>query len=203
MLRRYRHPVSIITKIALILRDLDLLQKLNELDLVHVNISITTLNEELRRKLEPRTASGKKRLEVVKQLTDAGIPVNVMLAPIIPALNDYEIPELMRASAEAGASSAAYTIVRLNGSIGQIFEDWVRKAYPDRADKVLYQTAHCHGGKLNDSRFGTRIIGEGNFAANIANLFRISKKKYMSGRKMKPYNYNHFCQMTGKQMTLF
>ena len=203
VLLRYRHPVSLITKNSLILRDLDLLKKLNELDLVNVRISITTLNEKLRQKLEPRTVSGKKRLEVVKQLSDAGIPVNVMLAPIIPALNDFEIPELMKAASEAGANNAAYTIVRLNGSIGKIFEDWVRKAYPDRAEKVLYQIAHCHGGKLNDSRFGTRIIGEGNFAANIANLFRISKKKYLSGRKMKPYNYAHFCKMTGKQLGLF
>lgn len=203
VLLRYRHPVSMITKNSLILRDLDLLKKLNELDLVHVNISITTLNEKLRQKLEPRTASATKRLEVVKQLSDAGIPVNVMLAPIIPALNDFEIPELMKAAAEAGACNAAYTIVRLNGSIGNIFEDWLRKAYPDRADKVLYQTAHCHGGKLNDSRFGTRIIGEGNFAANIANLFRISKKKYLGGRKMKPYNFSHFRPMAGKQLGLF
>src|SRR5690606_469652 len=162
VLLRYKHPVSIITKNALILRDLDLLKQLNALDLVHVNISITTLNEELRRKLEPRTVSGKKRLEVVKQLTEAGIPVNVMLAPIIPALNSSEIPELMLAAAAAGASSAAYTIVRLNGAVGRIFEDWLRKAYPDRADKVLYQTAHCHGGNLNDSRYGTRMLGEGN-----------------------------------------
>src|SRR5687768_6288579 len=203
VLLRYKHPVSLITKNSLILRDLDLLKKLNDLNLVHVSISITTLNEELRRQLEPRTVSGKKRLEVVKQLSDAGIPVNVMLAPIIPALNDYEIPELMKAIAEAGASSAAYTIVRLNGSIGKIFEDWVRKAYPDRADKVLYQIAHCHGGKLNDSRFGTRIIGEGNFASNIANLFRISKKKFLSGRKMKAYDFSHFRPMKGKQMSLF
>ncbi|HSI91569.1 MAG TPA: PA0069 family radical SAM protein, partial [Adhaeribacter sp.] len=164
VLLRYKHPVSIITKNSLILRDLDLLQKLNALDLVHVNISITTLNEKLRQQLEPRTASAKKRLEVVKQLSEAGIPVNVMLAPIIPALNDFEIPELMKAAAEAGASNAAYTIVRLNGSIGKIFEDWLRKAFPDRAEKVLYQIADCHGGQLNDSRFGTRITGEGNFA---------------------------------------
>jgi DNA repair photolyase len=203
VLLRYKHPVSLITKNSLILRDLDLLKKLNALDLVHVNISITTLDEELRRKLEPRTVSGKKRLEVVKQLSEAGIPVNVMLAPIIPALNDFEIPELMKAAAEAGANSAAYTIVRLNGSIGPIFEDWVRKAYPDRAEKVLYQIADCHGGKLNDSRFGTRIIGEGNFARNIANLFRISKKKYFGGRNMKPFNYTHFCKMSGKQLGLF
>src|SRR5688572_3486209 len=203
VLLRYKHPVSIITKNSLILRDLDLLKKLNALNLVHVNISITTLDEKLRQKLEPRTVSGKKRLEVVKQLSDAGIPVNVMLAPIIPALNDFEIPALMKAAAEAGASSAAYTIVRLNGSIGKIFEDWVRKAFPDRAEKVLYQIAHCHGGQLNDSRYGTRILGEGKFAENIANLFRVSRKKYLSGRSMKPYNFSHFCTMSGKQLNLF
>jgi DNA repair photolyase len=203
VLLRYKHPVSIITKNSLILRDLDLLKKLNDLNLVHVNISITTLDEKLRQKLEPRTASAKKRLDVVKQLSDAGIPVNVMLAPIIPALNDFEIPALMKAAAEAGASSAAYTIVRLNGSIGKIFEDWVRKAFPDRAEKVLYQIAHCHGGQLNDSRYGTRILGEGKFAENIANLFRVSRKKYLSGRSMKPYDFSHFCTMTGKQLNLF
>src|SRR5690606_33224564 len=102
------HPVSIITKNALILRDLDLLQELNKLDLVHVNISITTLDEKLRQKLEPRTATGARRLQVVKQLADTGIPVNVMVAPIIPGLNDSEIPAIIKNAAEAGASSAAY-----------------------------------------------------------------------------------------------
>jgi DNA repair photolyase len=203
VLLQYRHPVSIITKNALILRDMDLLQELNKLDLVHVNISITTLDEKLRQKLEPRTASAAKRLEVVHQLSAVGLPVNVMVAPVIPGLNDSEIPQIIRQAAEAGACNAAYTIVRLNGSIGPIFEDWIRQAFPDRAEKVLSQIADCHGGQLNDSRFGTRMHGEGKFAEAISKLFRISKQKYMQGRSSKPYNFKHFCQKSGRQLGLF
>lgn len=203
VLLQYRHPVSIITKNVLILRDLDLLQELNKLDLVHVNISITTLDEKLRQKLEPRTASAAKRLEVVRQLSAAGLPVNVMVAPVIPGLNDSEIPQIIKSSAEAGACNAAYTIVRLNGSIGPIFEDWIREALPDKAEKVLRQIADCHGGHLNDSRFGTRMQGEGKFAEAIAKLFKMSKQKYMTGRSIKPYNFSHFCTRSGKQLGLF
>ncbi|WP_162054202.1 PA0069 family radical SAM protein [Pontibacter pamirensis] len=203
VLLQYRHPVSIITKNALILRDLDLLQELNKLDLVHVNISITTLDEKLRQKLEPRTATAAKRLEVVRQLSAAGLPVNVMVAPVIPGLNDSEIPQIIRQAAAAGACNAAYTIVRLNGNIGPIFEDWIREAFPDKAEKVLRQIADCHGGQLSDSRFGTRMRGEGKFAEAIANLFRMSKQKYMQHRSTKPYNYSHFCTRSGKQLDLF
>lgn len=203
VLLQYRHPVSIITKNALILRDLDLLQELNELDLVHVNISITTLDEKLRQKLEPRTATAAKRLEVVRQLSAAGLPVNVMVAPVIPGLNDSEIPQIIRKAAAAGACNAAYTIVRLNGSVGPIFEDWIREAFPDKADKVLRQIADCHGGQLNDSRFGTRMRGEGKFAEAIAKLFQMSRQKYMQGRSTKPYNFSHFCTRSGKQLGLF
>lgn len=203
ILLSYKHPVSIITKNALILRDLDLLQKLNELDLVHVNISITSLDEKLRQKLEPRTATGARRLEVVRQLNAAGIPVNVMVAPIIPGLNDSEIPEIIKRAAEAGAQNAAYTIVRLNGEVGPIFEDWITQTFPDRAQKVLNQIAQCHGGQLSDSRFGTRMSGEGVFAETIAKLFHVSKQKYMAGRSIKPYNYSHFCTSKGKQLGLF
>jgi len=203
VLLQYRHPVSIITKNALILRDLDLLTELNKLDLVHVNISITTLDEKLRQKLEPRTASAAKRLEVVRQLSAAGLPVNVMVAPIIPGLNDSEIPAILKQAAEAGACNAAYTIVRLNGSVGPIFEDWIRQAFPDRAEKVLKQIADCHGGQMNDSRFGTRMRGEGKFAEAIGRLFRMSRQKYMGGRSTRPYDYSHFCQRGGRQLGLF
>jgi DNA repair photolyase len=203
VLLEYRHPVSIITKNALILRDLDLLEQLNKLDLLHVNISLTTLNEDLRSKLEPRTASALKRLMVIRKLAEANIPVNVMLAPIIPGLNDHEIPELMRQAAQNGASSAAYNIVRLNGALGEIFRDWIQKSYPDRAEKVLKQIADCHGGHLNDSQFGRRMTGAGKWAETIGNLFRVSRQKYLSGRSMKPYNYNLFCPRTGKQLGIF
>ncbi|CAN5893882.1 PA0069 family radical SAM protein [soil metagenome] len=203
VLLQFRHPVSLITKNALILRDLDLLRALNDLDLVHVNVSLTTLDEKLRQKLEPRTASGAKRLDVIRQIAGAGIPVNAMLAPIIPGLNDQEIPELVRQAAAAGASSAAYTVVRLNGAIGEIFEDWLRKSYPDRADKVLRQIASCHGGHLNDSVFGRRLKGEGPWAETIASLFRIARQKYLPNCHMKPYNLEHFCGRSGKQLRLF
>ena len=203
VLLQYRHPVSIITKNALILRDQDILQELNKLDLLHVNITITTLNEKLRQKLEPRTATAAKRLEVVRKLAEAEISVNVMLAPIIPGLNDHEIPQLMKHAAENGACSAAYNIVRLNGAIGGIFTDWIQKCYPDRAAKVLNQIASCHGGNLNDSQFGRRMSGEGKFAEAIGNLFRMSKQKYLAGQSMKPYNYDLFCPKAGKQLPLF
>ncbi|MHA6249546.1 PA0069 family radical SAM protein [Pontibacter sp. CAU 1760] len=203
VLLQYRHPVSIITKNALILRDLDLLQELNKLDLVHVNISITTLDEKLRQKLEPRTAAAAKRLEVVRQLSAVGIPVNVMVAPIIPGLNDAEIPRILEQAAAAGACNAAYTLVRLNGSVGPLFEDWIRSAFPDKAAKVLHQIADCHGGQLSDSRFGTRMRGEGKLAEAIGRLFQLSKQKYMRGRSTKPFNYSHFCQRSGKQLGMF
>ncbi|QNF35348.1 PA0069 family radical SAM protein [Adhaeribacter swui] len=203
VLLQYRHPVSIITKNALILRDLDILRQLDQLNLLHVNISLTTLNEELRSKLEPRTASAAKRLAVIQKLSEAGISVNVMVAPIIPGLNDHEIPKLLQQAAAHGASSAAYTIVRLNGSIGEIFRNWVHQNYPDRADKVLNQIAACHGGQINDSTYGRRMTGEGEWATTISNLFRVTKAKYLQGRQMKPYNYSLFCTKAGKQLRLF
>ncbi|MDQ4139670.1 MAG: radical SAM protein, partial [Bacteroidota bacterium] len=126
-----------------------------------------------------------------------------MLAPIIPGLNDHEIPELLRHAALHGAASAAHTIVRLNGSIGEIFRDWLTRSYPDRAKKVLNQIAACHGGKISDSTFGRRMTGEGKWAETIGNLFRMAKQKYMKGRQMKPYNYDLFCTKSGKQLNLF
>jgi DNA repair photolyase len=203
VLLQYQHPVSIITKNALILRDLDILRKLAALDLVHVNISVTTLDEKLRQKLEPRTATANRRLEVIRQLAAAGLPVNVMLAPIIPGLTDHEIPEIMKQAALNGASSAAYNIVRLNGAIGDIFRDWINKTYPDRASKVLKQIAACHGGTLNDSTFGRRMTGEGQFAEAIGNLFRLSRNKYFKDKQMRPYRYDLFCRRRGEQLSLF
>lgn len=199
---KYKQAISIITKNQLILRDLDILQEMNKLDLVHINISITSLNEELRRNLEPRTATSKGRLKVIKTLSDHNIPVNVMLAPIIPALNSDEIPEILRKTAEMGASSAAFTMVRLNGSIAEIFENWIRKTYPDRADKVLNHIRSCHAGKLNDSRFGQRMRGDGKIADSIAQLFKLASKKYYGKRKMRPLN-NTLFTVPGKQMKLF
>jgi DNA repair photolyase len=200
---KYKHPVGIITKNSLILRDIDLLQELAASDLVHVNVSITSLDESLRQKLEPRTASLNNRLKVVENLSARGIPVNIMVAPVIPALNSHEIPDIIKAAANCGALSAGYTIVRLNGAIKDIFTDWVEKAFPERAKKILHQIADCHGGKLNDSRFGKRMRGEGNIAEVIKDLFISSRNKYMAGREMKEYNLSAFCRPGNGQLKLF
>jgi DNA repair photolyase len=199
----YKHPISIITKNSLILRDADLLQELAALKLVHVNVSITSLQEDLRQKLEPRTTTAKQRLKIVEELSKRNVPVNIMVAPIIPALNDHEIPEIIKQSAENGALSAAYTIVRLNGEIGQIFEDWIHKSFPDRANRVLSQIAACHGGKLSDSRWGTRMRGEGEIASTIGKLFRMAKKKYMSGKVYPDYDLSIFSRPQRGQLSLF
>lgn len=203
VLLKYKHPVSIISKNALILRDLDLLTEMNALSLVHVSISITSLNEKTRRILEPRTASIKKRLETVKKLSDNNIPVNVMMAPIIPAINDHEIFDMAKTVSELGAKSMAYTIVRLNGAIGKIFTDWVRKTYPDRADKIIHQIADCHGGALNDSRFGIRMRGEGNIAEQVRQQFKIAKKRFFSKTCMPPLDYSRYNNGKPEQLTFF
>ena len=203
VLLKLKHPASMITKNALILRDLDILKEMAEMNLIHVNISITSLSEATRRSLEPRTASIKKRLETVRILSENGIPVNVMMAPIIPAINNHEILPLVKKVAELGAKSVAYTVVRLNGAIGQIFTDWVRKAYPDRANKILHQIEDCHNGTLNDSRYGTRMKGEGKFAEQIKAQFALARRRYLKGVEYTPLDYSLFDKHQTNQMSLF
>ncbi len=198
---KYRNPVGILTKNALVLRDLDILTELAKLNLTHVFLSITTLDEKLRLALEPRTATATKRLKTLETLANAGIPTGMMTAPIIPGLNDHEIPKLIEAGANAGVLAAGYTVARLNGSIAEIFTDWIRKAFPDKADKVLHQIADCHGGQLNDSRFGTRMTGEGKYAENIRNLHQISVNKHLKGRVLPRYDTSQFIR--NGQLSLF
>lgn len=198
---KYRNPVGILTKNALVLRDIDLIEKLASMDLIHVFVSITTLDEKLRKALEPRTVTANQRLKVIEKLSQMGVPTGVMTAPIIPGLNDHEIPKLIEASAHAGALAAGYTVARLNGAIAEIFEDWIRKAFPDKADKVLNQIRDCHGGQLNDSRFGLRMSGEGKIAENIGLMHKISRQKYMKDRVLPPYNRTLF--MRDGQLKLF
>jgi DNA repair photolyase len=181
---KYGNPVSIISKNALILRDLDILQALAKDNLVHVYLSITTLQEELRQKLEPRTATIQKRFNTLAALTEAGIPVGVMAAPIIPGLNHSEIPGILKAASEAGALTAGYTVVRLNGAVGDLFHDWLKKQFPDRASKVWNQIRELHGGQVNDSRWQTRMSGEGPLASSINQLFQVAKEKYFADRTM-------------------
>ncbi|MEO6849317.1 MAG: PA0069 family radical SAM protein [Mucilaginibacter sp.] len=200
---RYKNPVSIITKNNVILRDLDILSELGKMNLVHVNISLTSLNEQLRQKLEPRTVTATGRLAVIQKLTEQGIPVRVMAAPIIPGLNSNEIPDIIKAAADRGALAAGFTIVRLNGSVAEIFSDWVHKAFPDRAEKVLNMIKACHDGKLNDSEFVRRMSGEGHIAQSIHQLFRMAVNRFMADRVMPEFDYTLFVPKGGKQTTLF
>ncbi|NEU09149.1 PA0069 family radical SAM protein [Flavihumibacter sp. R14] len=200
---QYQHPVSIISKNNLMLRDLDLLKELAALDLVHVAVTLNSLNEDLRLKLEPRTVTGKSRLKLIERLAEENIPVLVMVAPVIPGLNSDEIPTVIKAAADAGAGGAAFTMVRLNGSIAEIFTDWIYKAFPDRAEKVLHMIAECHDGKLNDSRWGARMKGDGKIAESIQQLFKISVNRYLSGRGLRPLNLRHFRPASGKQLNMF
>jgi len=200
---RYRHPVAIITKNGLIKRDLDIIKELQKHNLIHVIISVTSLSESTRRLLEPRTATIKKRLETVQLLAGHAIPVNVMLAPIIPSINSHEILPLAKAVSEAGAVGIGHTIVRLNGAIGGIFTDWIKKALPDRADKVLNQIESCHGGNLNDSRFGTRMRGEGQIAKQINDLMQLARLKYFKGKTIHELNTDLYETYRDGQMKLF
>ena len=203
VLLKYRHPVGLITKNSLILRDLDLLEELNKDDLVHVSISLTTLNEELRQFLEPRTATVANRLKTISILSERGIPVNVMMAPIIPGLTEHEILPLAKKVAEAGARKISYTMVRLNGDVAAIFEDWLRKTYPDRADKVLGKIRECHGGQLSDSRFGVRMSGEGKIAEVIKQQFKLARQQYFKERSIPPYNLSLHQRFKTPQLSLF
>ncbi len=200
---KYKHPVAIITKNALMLRDLDILKQLAKENLIGVNMSITSFSEDTRRILEPRTTTIKKRLETVKILSENDIPINVMLAPIIPSINSHEILSLAKAASEHGALGIAHTIVRLNGAIGKIFSDWIHKTMPDRAEKVLHQIEDCHGGSLNDSRYGSRMPGEGKIAEQINMLVRLARKKYFKDKTMPKLNCDLHEPHKNGQLKLF
>ncbi|MFK7886077.1 MAG: PA0069 family radical SAM protein [Gammaproteobacteria bacterium] len=172
VMQRYRHPVTIVTKGALIERDIDILQDMARDRLASVMLSVTTLDNDLKRKLEPRTPSGRRRLDTVAKLAAAGIPVGVMVAPIIPAINDHELEAIVRAAHKAGATRAAYILVRLPHEVKTLFRDWLAQHYPDRAGHVMSLIRQSRGGKDNDSRFGKRMSGEGVFAQMIGGRFK-------------------------------
>lgn len=199
----FKHPIGIITKNSLIQRDIDILQEMAKLNLVHAVISITTLNEELRRKMEPRTASAIKRLQTVEALTKAGIPVSVNIAPIIPGLNDIEIFSIAKAAAAYGALGINYTIVRLTGEVEPVFTNWLENAYPLRKDKILHQIATIHGGEIQDLKSGRRMRGEGVLASSIAQQMQLARNKYQLNIKTSKLNCDIFDPKVNGQMSLF
>jgi len=199
----FRNPVGLLSKNALVLRDLDILQELNKHRLVRVFSSITSLDEDLRRLMEPRTASYRSRLKVVETLSKHGIPTGIMNAPIIPGLNDTHMHDVLKASSEAGAKWAGYTVVRLNGAIEDIFHDWLFKAFPERADKVWSLISDCHRGHVNDTRWGNRIVGDGKFAELIKDQFHLYCRKFHLNEEVMDWNTKDFRRIKNGQLPLF
>ena len=173
----FRNPVSVVTKNALVTRDRDLLAELATHGAAHVCVSITTLDPELARRMEPRAAPPARRLEAIAALAAAGIPVAVLVAPVIPGLNDEEIPRILEAAAAAGAHSASWVMLRLPHPVEELFSAWLEQHYPARHARVLGRLRACRGGRLTDSRFGTRGRGEGVYAEHVAALFRAAARR--------------------------
>lgn len=175
---QFNQPVGIITKNAGILRDKDLLQEMAKKKLVSVLVSITSFDENLRQAMEPRTTTAKQRLRIIEELGKEGVRMGVMLGPMIPGLNEQEMQRIMKAASEMGATFSAYTFIRLNGAIKLLFHDWIYKNFPDKADKVWHLIENAHNGKVNDSRFGVRMRGEGPIADLVRQQFRKYNKIY-------------------------
>ncbi len=178
VLAEYKNPTGIITKSALVERDIDVLQQLHREARVNVSISVPFFDEDNARKIEPWVPSPRRRLQAVEALAKAGIPVGVMLAPVIPGLNDEDIPRILEAAAAAGAGHAGYVLLRLPGSVKAVFEERVRAAFPLRADKILHRLRETRHGELYDPRFGKRQVGEGRYAETIAQVFTSSAKRF-------------------------
>ncbi|TWU00524.1 Radical SAM superfamily protein [Botrimarina colliarenosi] len=168
-----RQPVGLVTKNALVTRDLDLLGELAKHRAAVVAVSLTTLDEKLARRMEPRTSTPTARLEAIAELAAAGVPTHAMIAPVIPGLNDHEIPDLLAAARDAGVHSASYTLLRLAGSVRDVFVEWLRRCEPNRAPKVEALIGGVRGGRWNDPRFGARMTGVGAYAGQISRTFRV------------------------------
>lgn len=178
VLAEFRNPVAMVTKNHLVTRDIDLLGELAAQQAAVVNISITTLNEKLQRVMEPRASTPARRLEAVRKLSEAGIPVRVLAAPVVPGLTDHEMPGILAAAADAGATAASYIPLRLPHGLKGLFEDWLETHFPDRKDKVLNRVREMRGGKLYDSEWGTRMRGQGQFADQYEALFGAACRKH-------------------------
>ncbi len=200
---KYRNPVGLITKNALVLRDLDIFQEMAKYGIIHVMISITSLHPELISVMEPRTSTPVKRLKAIEELAKRSIPVGVNAAPIIPGLTDEELPAILKAAAEHGATSAGYILVRLPYAVKQLFFDWVERHFPDRAGKILTRIQDTRDGNLSDSRFGTRMSGEGEIADVIKSLFKLHAEKYKLNRRWSGLTTQHFCRHVKGQIEMF
>lgn len=178
VLDRANHPINIVTKSALVVRDIDILAKMAERKLVHVAISITTLDKRLARSMEPRASAPSRRLWAIKQLSGAGIGVSVLLSPLIPGLNDHEMEVIMQTAKNEGANEAGYVMLRLPYEVAPLFKDWLLREYPDRYRRVMHLVRDMRGGKDYDADWKTRMCGQGPFARLISNRFRVARQRF-------------------------
>ena len=203
VLAEYRNPVAIITKNHLVTRDSDLLGELARYQAAAVFLSITTLDGDLARVLEPRASHPQRRLAAIETLMKQSVPVGVMIAPIIPGLNDHEIPAILAETSRAGAQFAGYGFLRLPHGVGPLFEQWLTQHAPTRKAKILKRLRDMHGGKVNDSRFGTRMRGEGLFAEQTTALFKLACRKAGLSLHAPALSTAAFRRLAGNQLTLF
>jgi len=201
VLAEFRNPVSIITKNFLVTRDLDVLKRLAAFDAVHVFISITTLNADLAARMEPRASRPAHRLRAIEMLAKAGVSVGVLVAPIIPGLNDREIPAVLEGARAAGATSAGYTMLRLPHGVKDVFAEWLKEHFPERVDRILGTVRSVRNGKLNVSDFGSRMRGEGPYADQVAQMFHVFRERLGFGH-MRDLRTEHFQRPGATQLTL-
>ena len=200
VLAEFRNPVAIITKNHLVTRDIDILSELAKYGAISVAVSVTTLDADLARIMEPRTTTPQLRLEAIAALASAGIPATVMVAPVIPAITDHEMPAILRAARDAGATSAGFVVLRLPWAVAPLFEHWLEERFPDRKEKVLNRIRDLRGGKLYDPRWGVRGRGEGIFAEQIASIFNITCRKLGFNERSLDLSTEHFRRVTPQQM---
>jgi len=202
VLAEFRNPVGVVTKNFLVTRDIDVLSELARHNAVKIYISITTLDMDLRKVMEPRTSPPAARLEAVRRLAQAGIPVGILMAPIIPGLTDHEIPSVLKAAAEAGAKSAGHVTLRLPHAVAPLFEQWLQSHFPDRKEKVLNRLRAMRGGKLYDSQFGKRMRGDGIFADQIDQIFDAARRRAGISNDGPELSVAHFRRAGGKQLEM-
>ena len=205
VLAAYRHPVGIVTKGTLIERDIDILSDLAAQDLVRVGISVTTLDDRTSRAMEPRVPRPAARLRTIERLSKAGITVRVMCSPVVPALTDHEMEAILTSARDAGAVAASAIVLRLPREVAGLFEDWVREAYPDRAERVLGRVRELHGGKLYDPEFGKRMTGQGKWAEMMRQRFKLAVRRLGLKEQLPPLRTDLFAvpPRAGDQLSLF
>lgn len=199
----FRNPVGIVTKSALVARDRDVLGELAKFQAAQVFLSITTLDADLARNMEPRAAIPAARLRTIRELTEAGVPVGVLVAPIIPGLNDHEAPAILEAAADAGALCAGYVTLRLPFAVKDLFAAWLEQHYPNKKDRVLGRLREARGGKLNDSQFGRRMRGEGNWADLFSRMFKLHRRRVGMADECPELSIAHFTNGRLRQGELF